>query len=206
MIHEPLKTIYFYDNQKIELNLYFNNILTIFELYQDTRYQDYEKCNLAFGLLCKTNKKFNIEEKAKIINDIFDKFIVRKRRKQQEDKIKSFDFFQDESYIYSSFMKDYNIDLYEEQNRLDWRKFISLFEGLSKDTKMSEVIKIRTMEVPKANKDGSNRKQIESILKAKTEYSLNISAEEREKSFVDGLIKLSERFKRRKPNTKNKKV
>lgn len=58
------------------------------------------------------------------------------------------DFEEDGDYIYASFMQEYGIDLIDVQGKLPWRKFLYLFNGLSADTKIKQVMRIREMEVP----------------------------------------------------------
>ncbi|MFE3747190.1 Gp15 family bacteriophage protein, partial [Bacillus subtilis] len=70
-------------------------------------------------------------------------------------------------YIYASFLFDYNLDLFEQQGKLHWRKFQALLKGLSEDAKFSKVIEIRTMKLPK---EGEERKRIQEL---KRIYALN---------------------------------
>ena len=71
-----------------------------------------------------------------------------------------------------SFMQDYQIDLIDEQGRLPWKKFLYLFNGLSSDTKIKQVMQIRSMEVPQYN--GKNAKQIQQINELKSYYALPV--------------------------------
>ena len=67
---------------------------------------------------------------------------------KEEGVEKSFDIEQDAEFIYASFLYDYNIDLFEQQGKLDYRKFIALLRSLSSDTKLQKVIEIREMDIP----------------------------------------------------------
>ena len=67
---------------------------------------------------------------------------------------------------------DYGIDLIDMQGKLPWKKFISLFQGLSERTKIREVMRIRNMEVPKFT--GKNSKQIQEIQELKSYYALPV--------------------------------
>ena len=82
------------------------------------------------------------------------------------------DFEEDGEYIYASFMQDYGVDLIDMQGKLSWRKFIVLFDGLSEDTKIKRVMKIRSMELPAFT--GKNQKQIQDILELKSYYALPV--------------------------------
>lgn len=79
---------------------------------------------------------------------------------------KTMDIKQDGEFIYSSFLFDYQIDLFEAQGKLDYRKFKALLQGLSDDSKMQRVAHIRGMDLPKK---GKAREQIK---KAKEYYKL----------------------------------
>ena len=58
------------------------------------------------------------------------------------------------------------------QGKLHWKKFISLFQGLSEQTKIREVIRIRNMDIPKFT--GKNSKQIQEIQELKSYYALPV--------------------------------
>ena len=64
------------------------------------------------------------------------------------------------------------MDLQEYQGRLHWKKFIALFQGLSEDTKIREVMKIRAMDIPEPNK--WNWKQRKQIMELKSYYALPV--------------------------------
>jgi len=116
-------------------------------------------------------------------------------KKSNDDGEKVFDFNQDADYIFASFFMDYGIDLVEEKGKLDWRKFISLFSGLSDRTKIREVMSIRSREIPTPTKH--NKEQIEALLKAKSYYALEMTEEEKEEKFQQGLDKLARTLEQR---------
>ena len=82
------------------------------------------------------------------------------------------DFELDGEYIYASFFQDYGIDLIREQGRLHWKKFIALFQGLSDETKIKQVMRIRAMELPAPTK--YNQKEIQNIMEMKSYYALPV--------------------------------
>ena len=91
------------------------------------------------------------------------------------------DIKQDFQYIYASFKKDYNLDLLDQIDKLSWIKFKALLNGLSKNTKMSEVIKIRTAKIPKPTKDNQEYRQ--NLIELKNYYRLD----ETKQNFQEGL-------------------
>ena len=62
------------------------------------------------------------------------------------------DFEIDSNLIYAAFMGQYGIDLIEVEE-LHWHKFLALFEGLNKSTKLREVMECRAYEKIKDDKD-----------------------------------------------------
>lgn len=102
---------------------------------------------------------------------------------------RAFDFIQDAQLIYAGFMQAYHLDLYEQQGRLHWLKFIALFQGLPRDTKIMQVIDIRMRPVPAPNKH--NAKEIEELMRLKSLYMLKMTQEERESQFQQGLQKVA---------------
>lgn len=80
-----------------------------------------------------------------------------------------FDVVADLEYIYAGFLQTYGIDL--DGDDLSIEKFVALLKGLPPNTKLAEIIKIRTMEIPKPTK--YNAKQIADIIRMKHEFALD---------------------------------
>ena len=99
------------------------------------------------------------------IDAFFDLFADKKSK--SSDKA-TFDLVQDAEYIFAGFMQTYNIDLDEADMSIE--KFIALLKGLPSDTKLADIIRIRTMPLPKATK--YNAEQINDIMKAKANFAL----------------------------------
>lgn len=81
---------------------------------------------------------------------------------------KCIDMKQDAQLIYAGFMQMYGIDL--DSAELSIEQFLALFAGFSADTRLREVVKIRTMPLPKPTK--GNEAQRSAIMKAKREVAL----------------------------------
>lgn len=73
-------------------------------------------------------------------------------------QIYSYEF--DDNYIYSAFLQQYNIDLQDEN--LHWWKFKAMFDGLSKNTKIVEIMEYRAIDL-KTIKDKEERKRIKRL-------------------------------------------
>lgn len=158
------------------INPAFDVVLEIQKLYKEEGLTDYEKTGQAIYMLVKNRwnlRLFGPAEKSRLLEEIYRKFIaVKQRPKIRQSPFPILDFEEDGDYIYASFMQDYGIDLIEEQGRLPWKKFLYLFNGLSADTKIKQVMRIREMEVPKFN--GKNAKQIQEINELKSYYALPV--------------------------------
>lgn len=170
VLTEKLDEELIYNNKKIKLTLWFNRVLKAFELLEDEDYEDYEKVEILFKMFCKTTSNFNIQDKEKIIKIIFDNYITQDKKKRQEKQELVLSFKYDANYVYASFMHQYKIDLEEQIDCLRWEKFITLFQGLHKDTIIKQIMNIRSMEIPKPDKH--NAKQRAEIIKLKNENSL----------------------------------
>ena len=112
-------------------------------------------------------------EKVSLLDEIGNRYVkVKKRPKTRKSQVPILDFEEDGDYIYASFMQDYHIDLIDKQGKLPWKKFLFLFNGLSSETKIKQVMRIREMEIPQPN--GKNQKQIQEILELKSYYALPV--------------------------------
>ena len=161
---------------KIVVNPAFDTVLEIQKLYREDSLTDYEKAEQALRMLVRNKwnqRLYTPPEKVKLLKEIWKRYIETKKRPQiKKNPLPVLDFEEDGDYIYASFMQDYHIDLIDEQGRLPWKKFLYLFNGLSSDTKIKQVMQIRSMEVPRYN--GKNAKQIQQINELKSYYALPV--------------------------------
>ncbi len=137
---------------------------------------DYEKAEQALKMLVKNQLMVSMlsrVRKIELMNLIYEQEIkLPEKSGGKKNAQRVMDFYLDSEYIYASFRSDYGINLIQEQGKLHWKEFIYLFQGLSDSTKIKEVIKIRSMEIPKQTKD--NYKQIQSIMELKSYYALPV--------------------------------
>lgn len=164
------------DHCNIVVNPAFDIVLEIQNLYRETDLTDFEKIECALKMLVKNDwnlRLFSPVEKVALMSEISRKFIqVKKRPKMKQDPVPVLDFEEDGDYIYASFMQEYGIDLIDQQGKLAWKKFLWLFNGLSSETKIKQVMRIRGMEIPKYT--GKNMKQIQEIQELKSYYALPV--------------------------------
>jgi len=162
-----------FKNKKIELNLAYDRVLKFYKLMKDDDASNQEKIKITLKLFVKNYDEIanlSLNDKSEIIKIIHNDFIEIKSKKSSNDK-NILDFDKDFTFIYSSFMQDYQIDLYDQVDILDWRKFIYLFVGLSDKTKIMQVMSIRAREMPKPTK--YNSEEISQLYKLKAYYSLD---------------------------------
>lgn len=172
---EPIEEVVVYQKRKYWVNAAFDTVLQVQSLFKEEELSDIVKLQQALKMLVRDRRVLRLPPKAmqKLLEEIFETCINTKKRPEvKTNTLPSFDFEYDGEYIYSSFMLDYGIDLIDMQGRLHWKKFISLFQGLSEQTKIREVMRIRNMEIPKFT--GKNSKQIQEIQELKSYYALPV--------------------------------
>lgn len=158
----------------LHLDLAFDNVLRVFELFGDGSFHEYEKVDITLEMLVKEYRsieEYELHQKYTLFLYIFKEFLGIDLQKPMDiTSKKTFDFEQDAGIIYASFLHVYNIDLFEQQGKLHWHKFNQLVAHLPEGTKFREVIGIRTMKVPAADKHNADyRKQ---VIEAKKVYAL----------------------------------
>ena len=85
------------------------------------------------------------------------------------DGPKTMDIEQDWPYICAAFQQAYGIDLYEDKT-MHIMRFRALLQAIPKDTKLSEIIGIRSATIPEPNKH--NQQQIAELTRLKALYAL----------------------------------
>lgn len=166
-----------YKGRVIRVNDSYDNILCIYAAYEDDELSDADKVDIAAYRLVRGHRLYlralSESWKAELIEQIMKTCIeIPERPVTRRTNARSMDFWLDKDYIYSSFQKDYGIDLIRQRGKLSWRKFIALFQGLSEGTKIRDVMKIRMMEIPAYN--GHNSKEIRDIQELKSYYALPV--------------------------------
>lgn len=173
---EPEVTIIVYNGCRFRINPAFDTVLEIQNLFREDTLSDADKLEQALKMLVLNKEKLihlDWGQKAELLNEIYSNCInMTKDRPAVKKDIPVVDFEYDGEYIYASFMLDYRIDLIREQGKLPWRKFIALFQGLSENTKIREVMKIREMKIPAYN--GKNSGEIQQIQQLKSYYALPV--------------------------------
>jgi hypothetical protein len=190
-----------YKNKLYNVNIAFNRTLKAIDILEDKDLDDIEKGIHAFECFFDSKNNFSASEKIEVVNKILENINSFASKKKTQNEKEVMNIKQDFEYIYSSFWKDYGIDLIEQFDKLSWIKFLSLLNGLSKDTKMAEVIKIRSMEVPEVTKN--NAKERQEIMKLKAYYQLE-GKEEEFQDQLNSLFGVLQKVAKKKPKKKKK--
>lgn len=185
----PLKEPYSFEGGSFVIDVSFNNILEVLQAIDDKSLSDFDKMQVVLYLL--TDKDYFLNDEwfdsrgklqftKRLFEDLTDKFVKTGKNNAglptdiegnviPVKKKKEYDFAQDAEYIFSSFMQAYNMNLHEQINKLSWKQFNALFQGLPSDTMIMRVVDIRTRELPSGK---HAKKEREALRKAKNEFAL----------------------------------
>ena len=176
-IHEKLETEVEIDGTIYEVDTSFGNIMSLLELIENPLISDGEKVYFGIYMLLETELELDMDKQVKVFESLIENFIHSGDKQDVPvdlegnvmpiaDKQKTYDLTQDATYIYTSFKQAYGIDLCEEQEKLDWRKFKVLLRDLPDETKFKQVIDIRTRPYPKGKGMGEERKKLKELKRA----------------------------------------
>ncbi|MED1012127.1 Gp15 family bacteriophage protein [Bacillus mycoides] len=189
---------YTWHGVRLELNLSFDNIVLLLELLSDEDIDELARITIALQMLIVDNSvlsQLDIERRSMLFMDILKarldidlKTLMNNDKKEDGDEklpeLPIVDFTIDAERIFSSFLFDYNIDLIEQQGKMQWNKFLALFRNLSEKSPMGQALHYRTCEMPK--KDKHNADERKRIKKMKELYELPKSKEIREqREFIE---------------------
>lgn len=169
-----------------KLSLYFNRVLFVLcEIYPCEDITPEDKLHASLDLLVSSKHKDNVE--------LFEA-VIRLISGNGEETKKTFDFEQDSDAIYSGFMQAYGIDLNQQHDKMHWKTFVSLLQGLPRDTRFVQTVELRMKPIPKITKD--NREQVTALMQAKSKVALKVPEAEAQKSLAAGLNNLFDSLKK----------
>nr|DAU36384.1 MAG TPA: hypothetical protein [Caudoviricetes sp.] len=189
------------DDKEYALDLSFNNVLKLFEMWRDEDVPEFVKPHFGIRILTgETLEDFTVEEMSEVFNEVFEEHIslstvednhveydlagnpMKTTASNGKQEQAPYDIRYDGDYIYASFLQAYGIDLFDVQGKLHWKKFNALLSGLPEGTKFMEVIKIRKWKPQK----GDSAEYKEEMRKLQKDYALpndTIVVEEYEEEF-----------------------
>jgi hypothetical protein len=158
------------------VDMSFDNILLLFEMFDDKELEEYEKIFLALQLLINEYAELDIEsyeEAYELFKYVLLEFLEIDLESKSEDgeaQVKMCDYQKDAELIYASFFAVYKLDLFELKGKLHWKKFQALLTHLDDNSPFKQVIGYRVMKVPSEKEASKEYRQ--HVLKMKQLYSL----------------------------------
>lgn len=175
------------DDEELPLNLSFDNVLRLFEMWRDEDVPEFVKPHFGIRILTgETLEDFTVEEMSEVFNEVFEEHIslstvednhveydlagnpMKTTASNGKQEQAPYDIRFDGDYIYASFLQAYGIDLFDVQGKLHWKKFNALLSGLPEGTKFMEVIKIRKWKPQK----GDSAEYKEEMRRLQKDYAL----------------------------------
>lgn len=175
------------DDKEYALNLSFDNILRLFEMWRDEDVPEFVKPHFGIRILTgETLEDFTVEEMSEVFNEVFEEHIslstvednhveydlagnpMKTTASNSGQEKAPYDIRYDGDYIYASFLQAYGIDLFDVQGELHWKKFNALLSGLPEGTKFMEVVKIRKWKPQK----GDSAEYKEEMRRLQKDYAL----------------------------------
>lgn len=175
------------DDEEFPLNLSFDNVLRLFEMWRDEDVPEFVKPHFGIRILTgETLEDFTVEEMSEVFNEVFEEHIslstvednhveydlagnpMKTTASNSGQEKAPYDIRYDGDYIYASFLQAYGIDLFDVQGKLHWKKFNALLSGLPEGTKFMEVIKIRKWKPQK----GDSAEYKEEMRRLQKDYAL----------------------------------
>lgn len=151
------------------LNLSFDRVLAAFELLCSDEYTDEDTFDILFDWFVVKPSPKDTHTRAKVVDEIFDR-LINFDKSSKSDEPETISFAQDAPYIYAAFRQAYGIDLFKEQGKLQWWEFMALLSAIPSDTRLCDIIDIRTRKIPAYT--GKNQEQIDSLLKLKSKFAI----------------------------------
>ncbi|WP_017379737.1 Gp15 family bacteriophage protein [Paenisporosarcina sp. TG-14] len=153
------------------LDLSFDNVLRVLEVFNDVDFNPYERLEMAFSMLIPNEPDVPFQTKDQMVLFVLKEYAGIDFEQSEQPKEKPyFDLYQDAGYIFASFLQDYGMNLYDYHGKLHWKQFQSLLSSLGEKTKFKEAIKYRATKVPGRTK--YNADEIKYILAMKKAYAL----------------------------------
>lgn len=154
-LNDPLTTSIFFADKKYPLNLAFNNVLDVLEILNNPKILMHLKLEAVVEFFISENDLTQNEQLKlwEIIRsnhiEIGEDKVVKEDRQgnivpnfEEDESVRTIDLERDAKYIYASF-RQIGINLYQEQNKMQWCEFQALLQALPDDTILQRIIQIR---------------------------------------------------------------
>lgn len=181
--------------RRIRLRTGFRQVLRYYAVLGEDALSEMDKIELGLWLFVKNRLRVRLmspARKVQLMEEIFRQHIGEGGA---SDAPRSIDFDQDRRYIYAAFWQCYRLDLLGRDRDLHWQKFLSLFGALPDETRLMQIVSIRTRPMPKATK--YNAQERARLARLKAQYRLRLTEEERKRNLTDGFMKIAQMLEAR---------
>ena len=181
-----------YEGKPYRLRTAFRRVLQCYQVMGDDVLDDGDKIGMCLGLLLYPVSRLRAAwlpaaKKIRLFETIFREYVDTGGKKAGGEK--ALDFDQDAGLIYAAFAQCYGMDLLGRDRSLHWWKFAQLLGGLPEDTRLMQVVSIRTRPMSKPTKYNAEERQ--NLLRLKGLYRLEEAEEEKHRRLQDGLRKMA---------------
>lgn len=180
-LYEQLPTAVTVNGHRYKLDLDFRNVLRMMDILARDDIIPAARDYVALKCVMKRPPK-----NAAAVMDELRKILFPAHKKQETDGARLTSFEQDADLIRAAFRQAYGINLYKD--KLHWSEFTALLSALPEGSRYSEVLGIRARPMPAATK--YNAAEREWLAKAKAMYALEMSDDERERAYAQGVKSL----------------
>lgn len=181
--------------KRYRIKPYYNRMLTFLRACDDQELSLNNLCDIAGRLFLSAFgrarlKRLDSVSRQNWLTDFITNVVQTRKEDEhaasEADTEPIFDFWIDAGYIYAAFFQVYHLDLHAEANHLYWRDFMALLSGLPKSTRLSDIMDIRSQEIPE--KTEYNAEEIRKLEDAKEFFALHKKAKKND--YKEGLGKL----------------
>lgn len=194
LLQKPKAKTVDYKGESIEINLSFDSILRCFEIANNDLFKEYEKVLVMFRVLVKDYQQyrgFNLSDRDSVVKLIFQTYM--QFQSSDDEQVPIIDYSIDAERIYASFLL-VGIDLQEEMGKMDWDKFMAIFNNLPEDSPIMKAIGYRVMKLPTEKEVGKKERQ--RLMKLKDFYELPAQKKARQQQSLKALENLRRKGRR----------
>lgn len=193
LLLDPLQISVILGDEEVPIYTSFRHSILFELLMTESRYSAEEKVIETIRLYYPPEvHNIVIQHSGQAVNSILDFYSGKssedQRKKEQSDRRSNraiFHFEHDAGYIYAAFLSQYQIDLTVEKD-LHWHKFKALFHALESRHKISEIMRIRAIEI--TSEMSKEEKKYYREMKALYQLPDMRTEEEKECDFANALM------------------
>lgn len=181
-----------YGGKTYRLRPAFRRVLQCYRVMGETLLPEMQRIGMCLQLLLRPLSRLRLpfldgSQKTELFQRIFQELVDTGEKKSSGPR--TFDFDQDAGPLYAAFYQCYGLDLLGRDRNLHWWKFVQLFSGLPEDTRMMQIVSIRSRPLPKPTKYNAEERQ--NLLRLKSAYRLVESDQQRREHMQESLGKMA---------------